>query len=95
MKIKQEKIKKFISDILVGLKIKKIDANLISSHLVKSDMCGHYSHGIRRIVQYIDSIKAGNIKINNKPTIVKKEWDVFAGQKKKTRKVWDLFKRSG
>ena len=62
MKIKQEKIKKFISDILVGLKIKKIDANLISSHLVKSDMCGHYSHGIRRIVQYIDSIKAGNIK---------------------------------
>ena len=73
MKIKQEKIKKFISDILVGLKTKKIDANLISSHLVKSDMCGHYSHGIRRIVQYIDSVKAGNIKINNKPTIVKKD----------------------
>ena len=34
-------------------------------------------------------------KSQSKPTIVKKEWDVFAGQKRKTRKVWDLFKRNG
>ncbi len=31
----------------------------------------------------------------SKPTIAKKEWDVFAGQKRKVRKVWDLFKRNG
>ena len=36
-------------------------------------MCGHYSHGIRRIVQYINSVKAGDIKINNKPTIIKND----------------------
>ena len=38
MKKLNKKIVKFISDILVGLETKKIDANLISSHLVKSDM---------------------------------------------------------
>ena len=31
----------------------------------------------------------------SKPVIAKKEWDVFAGQKTKKRKVWDLFKRNG
>lgn len=73
MRVKQEKIEKFITDILVGLNTPKNEAILVSSHLVKSDMCGHYSHGIRRIVQYMDSIKAGNIKINNRPTIIKKD----------------------
>ena len=34
-------------------------------------------------------------KSQNKPTVVKKEWDVFAGQRTKKRKVWDLFKRNG
>ena len=34
-------------------------------------------------------------KQTQKSVIAKKEWDVFAGQKKKTRKVWDLFKRNG
>jgi hypothetical protein len=34
-------------------------------------------------------------KQTQKTVIAKKEWDVFAGQKKKTRKVWDLFKRNG
>ena len=33
-------------------------------------------------------------KSRSQPMIAKKEWDVFAGQKKKTRKVWDLFKRN-
>ena len=34
-------------------------------------------------------------KQTQKTVIAKREWDVFAGQKKKTRKVWDLFKRNG
>ena len=34
-------------------------------------------------------------KHQNQPQVVKKDWDVFAKQKKKTRKVWDLFKRNG
>ena len=33
----------------------------------------------------------------SQPTIVKKDWDVFAKQtkKRKVKKVWDLFKRNG
>jgi len=34
-------------------------------------------------------------KTLSRPIIAKKEWDVFAGQSKKARKVWDLFKRNG
>jgi len=31
----------------------------------------------------------------SRPTIAKKEWDVFAGQSKKSRKIWDIFKKNG
>lgn len=31
----------------------------------------------------------------SQPTVAKKEWDVFAGQKTRKRKVWDLFKKNG
>ena len=34
-------------------------------------------------------------KNRNKPTIVNKDWDVFAKQKRKTKKIWDIFKKNG
>ena len=40
---------------------------LISKYLVLSDMCGQFSHGAMRIIQYSDSIINKTIKINSKP----------------------------
>jgi hypothetical protein len=34
-------------------------------------------------------------KHQNQPTIVNKDWDVFAKQKRKTKKIWDIFKKNG
>jgi hypothetical protein len=58
-----------------------------------------YSH-VHDALQYLmigagegRSILAG--RTQTKPTIVKKEWDVFAKQRPSKRRVWDLFKRNG
>ena len=36
-------------------------------------------------------------KHQNQPTIVNKDWDVFAKQKnkRKTKKIWDIFRKNG
>jgi len=58
-----------------------------------------YSH-VHDALQYLmigagegRSILAG--RTQSKPTVVKKEWDVFAKQRPNKRRVWDLFKRNG
>ena len=58
-----------------------------------------YSH-VHDALQYLmigagegRSILSG--RTQSKPTVVKKEWDVFAKQRPNKRRVWDLFKRNG
>lgn len=58
MKIKEKKIKNFITSFLEKLNVEKKNAKIIANHLVDSDMAGHFSHGINRMFQYENAVKS-------------------------------------
>ena len=57
----------FLNAVLKKKKVKPNYCKLISKYLVLSDMCGQFSHGAMRIIQYNECINNGTIKINSKP----------------------------
>ncbi|MHA2131837.1 MAG: Ldh family oxidoreductase, partial [Promethearchaeota archaeon] len=52
-------LRKFMSDIFIGLEVPQEDAEIISDVLITSDLRGIDSHGIQRCKMYYDRIKAG------------------------------------
>ena len=54
-----ETLRNFMTDVFIGLKIPKEDAEIISEVLITSDLRGIDSHGIQRCKMYYDRIKAG------------------------------------
>jgi L-2-hydroxycarboxylate dehydrogenase (NAD+) len=68
-------LKSFIQDVLLGVGVPKIDAEICSDVIIESDIRGIESHGIGRLKYYYDRIRAGqhqvitNIEIvNETPT---------------------------
>ena len=57
MKISYNKLLKFTSNFLTQAGVNKHFSIVISKKLIKSDMSGHHSHGIIRLIQYFDGIK--------------------------------------
>lgn len=65
--ISHKKMNFFLIAALRKKNVKLSFCKLISKYLVLSDMCGQFSHGAMRIIQYSDSIINKTIKINSKP----------------------------
>tara|TARA_B100000963_G_scaffold358210_1_gene382294 strand:- start:38404 stop:39450 length:1047 start_codon:yes stop_codon:yes gene_type:complete len=70
MIIKEKKALKFCYLFLKKIGLDNSKSKIISSHLVKSDMSGHFSHGINRLIQYYNAVKKGVIKIKSTPKLI-------------------------
>src|ERR1041384_4877115 len=55
------------TDILVGAGADAADAEVVARSLVESNLLGHDSHGVLRLVRYTAAIRAGTIDPKAKP----------------------------
>ena len=67
------KLKKIISEIFLQSGSNVEESEIIANHLVEANLIGHDSHGVIRVKQYIESIKKGDIKLNQQINIIKEE----------------------
>ncbi|MBA7500984.1 putative oxidoreductase YjmC [subsurface metagenome] len=65
-------LKNFIRDVFIGLKVNKVDSEIIADVLITSDLRGIDSHGIQRCKMYYDRIKKGIYNTKTKIKIVRK-----------------------
>ncbi|MBW1993769.1 MAG: malate/lactate/ureidoglycolate dehydrogenase [Deltaproteobacteria bacterium] len=62
MLIEAEKLEKVVSKIFNAAGCSNDEAACIARHLVDSNLCGHDSHGVIRVLRYIDFLKEGLVK---------------------------------
>ena len=65
------KLAKFCTEVFVKLGVPRKDAQITSDVLVASDLRGIPSHGVARLMRYVDGIRKGTILLKVKPKIVK------------------------
>jgi uncharacterized oxidoreductase len=56
-----EQLEQLATDILRAAKADEHEAKTVSRHLVDSNLAGHASHGVMRLLQYVVEIEAGQI----------------------------------
>ncbi|WP_423792555.1 L-sulfolactate dehydrogenase [Methanocaldococcus indicus] len=71
MKIKPEKAKQLIVDVLKKYNVPEKDAKIVADVIVEADLKGFTSHGIGRFAQYVEGLKLKNINPNPNIRIVK------------------------
>ncbi len=64
-------LKEFSQQIFIAAKSDPEEAEIVSDHLVRSNLCGVDSHGVIRIPEYLTMIENGKIKPNVKPSLVR------------------------
>ncbi|KAG6794509.1 hypothetical protein HZU73_10074 [Apis mellifera caucasica] len=70
MVVPKNEVIRFISDCLCKVGTTPEDAYIVGHHLMTSDYCGHFSHGMNRMQAYVLSIKNGITNPSAKPKIV-------------------------
>jgi LDH2 family malate/lactate/ureidoglycolate dehydrogenase len=68
--VDDERLKKFCNQVFVKLGVPEKDAEVTSDVLVMSDLRAIPSHGVARLMRYVNGIKGGTILPNIKPKIV-------------------------
>ncbi len=66
-----QRLQPFAEQLFLALKVPAEDAKTVSTSLVGSNLCGHDSHGLIRIVQYAGAIKDGRLKPGTPLTILR------------------------
>ncbi len=61
----------FADSLFVAGGVPKSEANRVARSLVDSNLCGHDSHGIIRVPQYMEAIRNGKLKPGAPFTVVK------------------------
>jgi uncharacterized oxidoreductase len=51
----------YVENIFVATGSPPVDAETVASHLVESNLKGHDSHGVIRVVQYVEAVQAGRL----------------------------------
>jgi hydroxycarboxylate dehydrogenase B len=57
------KLIKFAADVLAGAGVPRGDAATVAASLVGANLRGHDSHGVMRVLQYVEFVERGEIKI--------------------------------
>lgn len=65
------KLTKFCTEVFVKLGVPRKDAEITSDVLVASDLRGIPSHGVARLMRYVEGIRKGTILTKVKPKIIK------------------------
>ncbi|MEB0014376.1 Ldh family oxidoreductase [Glaciimonas sp. Gout2] len=69
MKIQIDKALSYCKSVLVALGTSDLHAHIVASHLVESDTKGVRSHGLLRLLRYVDQIETGYIDNRATPVI--------------------------
>ncbi|HIE19215.1 TPA: Ldh family oxidoreductase, partial [Candidatus Bathyarchaeota archaeon] len=68
---KAEMLRRLSEEIFVAYGAPAEEAKLVSEFLVKANLCGHDSHGVIRVIQYVKAIEDGILKPSVKIDIIK------------------------
>jgi len=68
---KAETLRKLSEEIFMAYGATAEEAKLVSDFLVKANLCGHDSHGVIRIIQYVKAIEDGVLKPGVKIDVVR------------------------
>ncbi len=63
-------LRTFASDVVAGLGAPPASAARVAESLVESDLRGHASHGVRRLVPYADLVDAGDVDPKTTPVVL-------------------------
>ncbi len=72
--IQAAQLEQLVTDICRGAGVAGRDARVVARHLVDANLAGHDSHGVMRIIQYVQEIEDGNIVPGAKVKLLE-EWD--------------------
>jgi len=67
--ISAEQLTAFVRDVFVAAGAPAAHAEHVATSLVRSNLVGHDSHGVIRVVQYVDGIRAGNLDPVAEPAV--------------------------
>jgi len=56
-----ETLRTFLGSLLQAYGATAANAATVADHLVESSLCGHHSHGIIRVPQYLEEVRAGKV----------------------------------
>ena len=73
VKIDAQEARGILLEILIKCGCELARGELIAHHLVDSNLCGVESHGIMRILQYVDQFRSGYMKPDTGPTISRED----------------------
>lgn len=66
-----DKLTSFAKSLFLAVKVPAEEADRVAESLVLANLCGHDSHGMIRVIQYVDAIRDGRLKPGAPFTIVK------------------------
>lgn len=73
-RIDADELETFVTDLIVGLNAPQENAEAVASSLVRADLCGHRSHGVRLLPEkYAREISNGEINPTATPQIKQKD----------------------
>ena len=83
LKIKEQDLRKVVTEILKKAGSEEREADLVAKHLVRSNLYGHDSHGVGMVPAYVQNIDRGLLKPNTPPKLIKDDGAilVFDGQR--------------
>ncbi|MBI3961989.1 MAG: Ldh family oxidoreductase, partial [Deinococcus sp.] len=55
-------LEQLVTDIFLAASASSDEARIVATHLVEANLAGHDSHGVIRVPQYTDAIKAGLLR---------------------------------
>jgi len=62
VKLSAENLRDFISRLFEAAGVSSSDSAAVAESLVESNLCGHESHGVMRVREYVDQLHAGELK---------------------------------
>jgi len=60
--ITAEALRSFATNLFVAAKVPIDEATLVASSLVDSNLCGHESHGVVRVIEYLANLERGELR---------------------------------
>lgn len=64
------KLNELVTKAFINAGVPLEHAEIVSDHLVASNLAGHDSHGVMRIVQYLAAVKSGEINPTTRPSVL-------------------------
>ncbi len=101
VKISAEALQSFASELLQAGGAQTSEAAIVAGSLVQSNLRGHESHGVMRVIEYVDSMSNGDLVagapfnvINDLPQAVVADASLGFGQVQMTRLIDELVSRA-